>query len=43
MVAGRIADQGSPAELKRKHDATTLQDVFIRLAETPLTAAKGAP
>lgn len=37
MVAGRIADQGSPAELKRRHGEASLQGVFLKLAETPGT------
>lgn len=34
MVAGRIADWGSPAELKRKHGEESLQGVFLKLAQT---------
>jgi len=34
MVAGRIADFGSPAELKRRYSEKTLQGVFLKLAET---------
>jgi ABC-2 type transport system ATP-binding protein len=32
MVDGRIADMGTPNELKRRNDATGMEDVFLRLA-----------
>ncbi|MEP6732843.1 MAG: ABC transporter ATP-binding protein [bacterium] len=32
MVDGRIAALGTPAELKKQYDATTVDDVFVRLA-----------
>ena len=32
MVAGRIAALGAPADVKRQFDASTIDDVFVRLA-----------
>jgi ABC-2 type transport system ATP-binding protein len=32
MVDGRIAAIGTPAELKEQFDATSVDDVFVRLA-----------
>jgi ABC-2 type transport system ATP-binding protein len=32
MVDGRIADIGTPAELKKRHSADGMEDVFLRLA-----------
>lgn len=40
MVDGRIGAMGTPAELKRQFDTTTLDEVFVRLAR-PATAAAG--
>jgi ABC-2 type transport system ATP-binding protein len=37
MVAGRIVAIGTPAELKRQHGTTSLDDLFVRLARTPLS------
>lgn len=34
MVDGRIADLGSPAELKARHGAKNMEDVFFALART---------
>lgn len=36
MVSGRIEALGTPEELKREHDADSIEDVFVRLA-------RGAP
>jgi ABC-2 type transport system ATP-binding protein len=36
MVAGQIADQGSPSELKTRHGVASLQGVFLKLAEAPV-------
>ncbi len=38
MVSGRIADWGSPSELKAKHGEETLQGVFLKLAQNPVEA-----
>jgi ABC-2 type transport system ATP-binding protein len=40
MVDGRIGAMGTPAELKLRFGATTLDDVFVRLAR-PVVAAAG--
>ena len=40
MVDGRIGAMGTPAELKRQFDTTTLDDVFVRLAR-PAAAGAG--
>jgi len=33
LVDGKIADLGTPAELKARHGATSLQDVFLQIAQ----------
>ncbi len=45
MVAGKIADFGSPQELKARHGEKNLQGVFLKLAENPMamTAAVQKP
>jgi ABC-2 type transport system ATP-binding protein len=40
MVDGRIGAMGTPDELKREYSATTLDEVFVRLAR-PVTAGNG--
>jgi ABC-2 type transport system ATP-binding protein len=39
MVSGQIADCGTPAELKQRHGESSLQGVFLKLAEKPRGAA----
>jgi ABC-2 type transport system ATP-binding protein len=33
MRAGKIIEEGTPAEIKRKHKAASIEDVFVRLSE----------
>ncbi len=33
MRAGKLIAEGSPEELKRKHDASTIEEIFIKLSE----------
>jgi ABC-2 type transport system ATP-binding protein len=42
MVAGRIAAYGSPAELKQRFQADSIDELFVRLAR-PGTADAPAP
>ena len=42
MVDGRIAALGTPDELKRRFDAATLDELFVRLARPAAAAAAGA-
>jgi len=39
MVAGRIAAIGTPGELKQKFDASSIDEIFVRLAR-PATASE---
>ena len=39
MVAGRIDASGTPRELKRRFDAPSIDDVFVRLARPASTGA----
>jgi hypothetical protein len=46
MVDGRIGAMGTPAELKRRFDVPTIDDVFVQLARPggpPARPAPGAP
>jgi ABC-2 type transport system ATP-binding protein len=42
MVAGTIAAMGTPAELKRDHGVTSMDELFVRLARQDV-AANGGP
>jgi ABC-2 type transport system ATP-binding protein len=33
MRAGKLIEEGTPAEIKRRHSATTVEDVFVKLSE----------
>jgi ABC-2 type transport system ATP-binding protein len=41
MVAGKIGAMGTPAELKRRFDAGTMDEVFVRLARPAAGAGAG--
>jgi ABC-2 type transport system ATP-binding protein len=41
MVAGKIGAMGTPAELKRRFDAGTMDEVFVRLARPATGAGAG--
>jgi len=42
MVAGKIAALGTPAELKRDHGVTSMDELFVRLARQDVAANGGA-
>jgi ABC-2 type transport system ATP-binding protein len=33
MRAGKLIEEGTPAEIKQRHSATTVEDVFVKLSE----------
>ncbi|MEW6168966.1 MAG: ABC transporter ATP-binding protein [Pseudomonadota bacterium] len=40
LARGRILLEGRPAELRRRHNAQTLEELFIRVAREPLSVAR---